>query len=133
MFGAVEYGVVGRVEAGEQLAVFIKDRHLGDFFGLADLLQGFLYGHAVVEHHGGFQGVGQRTGNQLQVVAGIGTQRQQADQGQRQAGQAHGQQGHAQVGVMQEAAQAWALLGSLWLSAVHGCGPARLPSCSTLG
>ena len=37
------------------------------------------------------------------------------------------------LAALQQAAQAEALLNDFGFSAVHGCGPARLPSCSTLG
>ena len=100
LFTATEQALGRGVETGHGLALLVEDRGAGHFLCRADQLQGFLHGGAVIEDHGGFQGIGQGAGDQLQVVLGVAAQGQQADQGQRQAAQTHGQQRDTQVGAV---------------------------------
>ncbi|MNF16689.1 hypothetical protein D3C80_2198210 [compost metagenome] len=64
------------------LTVIVEYLGVGHLFGRGNHCQGFVGGAAVVEHHGGFDGVVDRAGDQVQVVVGIHPQRQHAEYGQ---------------------------------------------------
>ncbi|MNR42471.1 hypothetical protein D3C85_1609910 [compost metagenome] len=113
------------------LAFVVEDPGFGHFLGTGDQRQRLIGRSAVVKHHRRFHGVADRAGDQVQVVVGVDTQGEHAQQGQGYAGQAHGEQGDAEVATAQHRAQgrAHAALAG-WL---HGCTARRRDNCSTLG
>ena len=113
------------------LALVVEDLGLGHFFGTGNQRQRFIGGGAVIEHHSRFYGVVDRAGDQLQVMVGIDTQGEHAQQGEGDTRQANGKQGDAEVATAQHRAQGRAhgtLAGRL-----HGCSARRRDNCSTLG
>ncbi len=79
------------------LPIVVEYLGVRHFFGFGDQFQRLMGRRAVVEHHRGFDGVVDRTGNQVQVVVGVHAQGQHTEQGQRDTGQAHCHQGNAEV------------------------------------
>lgn len=82
---------------GEQLALLVHHLCVGHFFGGRDQRQRLSGGDLIVEHHRGFHGVIDRTGDQMQVVIGINPQGQNPQQGQRNTGHGHAHQGDDQM------------------------------------
>lgn len=87
------------------LAFAIEDHGFGHFLGTGDQRQRFIGRSAVVKHHRRFHGVADRAGDQLQVVVGVNTQGEHAQQGQGNTGRAHGEQGDAEVATAQHRTQ----------------------------
>ncbi|MNC63653.1 hypothetical protein D3C75_1137930 [compost metagenome] len=70
--------------------MFIEHLGIGDFLGRGDQSQCFGGRGRIIENHGGFYGVVDRTGDQVQVVVGVDPQRQQPEQGQGHTGHGNG-------------------------------------------
>ncbi|MNC27168.1 hypothetical protein D3C75_753320 [compost metagenome] len=126
-----EHTGIAALPMRQLLAFVVEDPGFGHFLGTGDQRQRLIGRSAVVKHHRRFHGVADRAGDQVQVVVGVDTQGEHAQQGQGYAGQAHGEQGDAEVATAQHRAQgrAHAALAG-WL---HGCTARRRDNCSTLG
>ncbi|MCY1426179.1 hypothetical protein D9M71_419940 [compost metagenome] len=126
-----EQAVITALPTGEQLVAVVEHFGIGHLFCRGNQCQSFIRRAAVVEDHGGFNGVIDRAGDQVQVVIGIHAQRQHAKHRQGNTGQAHRQQGHAQVATPQHCAQGRTLTPPA--KADHGCVARRRDNCSTEG
>lgn len=122
--------VLRTLPAREQLALSVQHLGIGHFFGRGDQRQRFGRSGLVVEHHGSFNRVTDRAGDQVQVVIGIDPQRQYPKQRQRHTGHCHGDQRHNQVATADDRTQRRAPCGFV---ASHGTAGLRRDNCSTLG
>ncbi|MNO62821.1 hypothetical protein D3C76_535020 [compost metagenome] len=92
-----EHAVIAALPVRQLLAIVVEHFGVGHFFGAGDQHQRLVGRRPVVEHHGRFDGVVDRAGDQVQVVVGVHAQGQHPQHGQRDADQADGQQRHAEV------------------------------------
>jgi len=113
------------------LTVVVEDLGIGHFLGPGNQLQRLVGRGAVIEHHGSFDGVIDRAGDQVQVVVGVDAQGKHTQHGQRDTDQAYGQQGHVEVATAQHRAQGRA--HAFFAGHFHGCTARRRDNCSTLG
>ncbi|MCY1175960.1 hypothetical protein D9M73_162200 [compost metagenome] len=126
-----EHAGIVALPVRQLLALVVEDLGLGHFFGTGNQRQRFIGGGAVIEHHRRLYRVIDRAGDQLQVMVGIDTQGQHAQQGEGDTRQANGKQGDAKVTTAQHRAQGRAH-GTL-AGRFHGCSARRRDNCSTLG
>ncbi len=76
-----EHARIAPLPVRQQLAFVVEDLGLGHLLFAGDQHQRFIGCGTVIEYHRRFHGVADRTGDQVQVVIGVDTQGQHAQQG----------------------------------------------------
>ena len=130
----VQRAVGGMAPAGQHLAFIIQNARLQDLFVGGDQHQRLTRGGAVFKHHGGLDGIADGARDQVQVVVGIGAQRKQRHQRQKDAGGADGDQRQPKMHPLQHSAQRRTrIAGAVSVQQPHSGGACLRASCSTLG
>lgn len=95
----------GQLPGGEQLSPGIGDDHLRDVLVVGNGCNCLVCRDAVAEHERRLDRIAERTGQQVQVVAGIRAQRDHGDDDQRYGGHRNRDEGEAQMRATQHALQ----------------------------